>query len=70
MQPLCSALCRGTAVLAGALALAAVGPASAGAVAKLLPGQAGLRDLDGRTGRLTPTAGQTSEVSSLGARAQ
>ena len=63
-----SALRRSAAVSAGVLALAAAVPASAGAVASLLPGQAGLRDLDARTGRVTPTAAQTSAVSSLGAR--
>src|SRR5262245_29442842 len=59
-----------TAVVAGALALAAALPQSAGAVARLLPGQAGLADLDARTGRVAPTAAQRSEVSDLGARVQ
>jgi hypothetical protein len=64
-----SVLRRGAAVSAGVLALAVAVPTSAGAVARLLPGQAGLPDLDSRTGRVTPSADQKSEVSSLGARA-
>ena len=52
------------------LAVALVAPASAGGAASILPGQAGLKDLDARTGRVAPTAAQKQVVSSLGARAQ
>jgi extracellular elastinolytic metalloproteinase len=54
------------AVAAGLLAL----PASAGAVAQILPGHAGLDDLDARTGRLAPTAAQRQAATDLGARVQ
>ena len=37
-------------------------PASANAVARILPGQAGLKDLDARTGHVTPTAAQKQAV--------
>src|SRR4051794_26269341 len=65
-----SALRTGTAAAVCALALAAAVPASAGAVARLLPGQAGLPDLDARTGRVAPTPAQRSEASALSARVQ
>jgi extracellular elastinolytic metalloproteinase len=53
-------------IAAGLLAL----PASAGAVAQILPGQRGLGDLDARTGKVSPTAAQKQAVQDLGARAQ
>src|SRR4051794_41115711 len=46
---------------------AAVLPASAGAVAQILPGQEGLKDLDARTGSVAPTSAQRTLASSLGA---
>ena len=54
------------AIAAGLLAL----PASAGAVAQILPGQGGLADLDARTGKIAPTAAQKQAVQDLGARVQ
>ena len=45
-------------------------PASAGAVARILPGQAGLKDLDSRAGHVSPTAAQKQAVDGLGARVQ
>src|SRR4051812_37851397 len=59
---------RTAAIVVAALALAV--PASASAAAHILPGQAGLRDLDARSGRVLPTAAQKQEVAALGARAQ
>jgi extracellular elastinolytic metalloproteinase len=59
---------RIAAIVVAALALAL--PASASAAARILPGQAGLKDLDARTGRVLPTAAQKQEVSALSARAQ
>jgi extracellular elastinolytic metalloproteinase len=59
---------RTAAIVVAALALAV--PASASAAAHILPGPAGLRDLDARTGRVLPTAAQKQEVTALGARAQ
>jgi extracellular elastinolytic metalloproteinase len=61
---------RSFALVAGVLAIALGLPASAGAAASILPGQAGLKDLDARTGRIAPTAAQRQDVSSLGARAE
>jgi extracellular elastinolytic metalloproteinase len=59
---------RTAAIFVAALALAL--PASAGAAARILPGQAGLKDLDARTGRVLPTAAQKQGVSALSARAE
>jgi extracellular elastinolytic metalloproteinase len=59
---------RTAAIVAAAFALAL--PASASAAARILPGHAGLEDLDARTGRVLPTATQKQEVGALGARAQ
>jgi hypothetical protein len=56
--------------LAVAGALLALAPASAGAVAQILPGQAGLGDFDGRIGRVEPTSAQRQGVTALGARVQ
>jgi hypothetical protein len=54
------------AIAVGLLAL----PASAGAVAQILPGYGGLDDLDARTGKVAPTAAQKQAVDDLGARVQ
>src|SRR3954454_10584187 len=59
---------RTAAIIVAALALAL--PASANAAARILPGQAGLKDLDARTGQVLPTAAQKQEAGALGARAQ
>src|SRR4051794_24502367 len=59
---------RTATIFVAALALAL--PASASAAARILPGQAGLKDLDARTGTVLPTAAQKQEVSALSARAQ
>src|SRR3954462_7471315 len=61
---------RSAALVAGVLAIALGLPASAGAAASILPGHAGLKDLDARTGRIAPTAAQRQDVSGLGARAE
>jgi extracellular elastinolytic metalloproteinase len=58
-----------TAAIAGA-AIALALPASASAVARILPAHAGLKDLDARAGRMLPTAAQKQEVTTLGARAE
>jgi extracellular elastinolytic metalloproteinase len=50
-----------------ALLVVLVLPASAGAVAQILPGQAGLEDLDARSGRVAPSAAAKQAVSDLGA---
>jgi hypothetical protein len=60
------ALRLATALLVIALAV----PASAGAVATILPSQAGLADFDARTGRVLPGAAQKQDVAALGARVQ
>ena len=57
-------------LVASLLVLALAVPASAGAVATILPGQAGLGDLDARTGKVAPTAAQKQEASGLGARVE
>src|SRR3954468_8001317 len=57
-------------LLASLLVLALAVPASAGAVATILPGQAGLGDLDARSGKVAPTAAQKQEASGLGARVE
>jgi extracellular elastinolytic metalloproteinase len=61
---------RTSVILASLLGLAFALPASAGAVATILPGQAGLKDLDARTGKIAPTAAQKQEVTGLKARAE
>ena len=53
-------------IAAGLLAL----PASAGAVAQILPGSGGLGDLDARTGKVSPSAAQKQAVEDLEARVQ
>ncbi|MDX6732742.1 MAG: extracellular elastinolytic metalloproteinase, partial [Baekduia sp.] len=65
-----SAAHRAITVVSSLLVLGWVVPASASAVAVVLPGQAGLQDLDARTGRMAPTAQQKQAVADLGARAQ
>jgi hypothetical protein len=65
-----SAAHRAITVIASLLVLGWIVPASASAVAVVLPGQAGLQDLDARTGRMAPTAQQKQAVADLGARAQ
>jgi hypothetical protein len=47
---------RSAALLAGALAFALALPGSAGAAARILPGQSGLKDFDARTGSVAPPA--------------
>ena len=55
-------------LVASLLVLALAVPASAGAVATILPGQAGLGDLDAPAGKVAPTAAQKQEANGLAGR--